>query len=357
MPAQRQRKELTDFQKGQIDTCRRFIPPAKVGPELGIPRQTVASFLDRYDECGFIANLPRSGRPRKTTAATDRFIARTAESETRVPMREISNIVNADVSERTLHRRLLEAGIRKWKAVRRPLLNEKHAAQRLKWAQEHQHKTREDWSKVAWSDECAVQKDSDPRQLWVFRRQSKREKYDIKNVRPKSRDGRVSQMIWGCFVGDKLGPIALIEGNVNQYVYMDILADKLVPFINALKTEGIKDVVFQQDNARSHTAKKTKHWLADAGRQHGFKVMEWPPNSPDMNLIESLWAHLKLALHQRYPDTLTLEGSPNAIKTILKDRVMKIWWDIGEEVLNRLIDSMPGRVHALLNAKGWYTDY
>ena len=152
----------------------------------------MADLLTRFDNRGTIENLPRSGRPRRTSAAEDRYIVRAAESETHVPMVELRYQTNSDVSVRTLHQRLREARIRKWKAVNRPLLTKKHMAQRLKWAREHQHWTREDWVKVAWSDECAVQKDSDPRQVWIFRHQNDREKYVPKNIRGKKRDGCVS---------------------------------------------------------------------------------------------------------------------------------------------------------------------
>ena len=80
----------------------------------------------------------------------------------------------------------------------------------------YQHKTREDWAKIAWSDECAIRKDSAREQMWVFRHQTKEEKYAPKNVQGKTRDGDVFQMIWGCFVGNKLGPIAFIDGTVNS---------------------------------------------------------------------------------------------------------------------------------------------
>ena len=161
-------------------------------------------------------------------------------------------------------------------------------------------------------------------------------------------------MIWGCFMSNKIGSIALIDGMVTSDVYITVLTNKLVPFFDALNADGITDIVFQQDNASSHVSKKTREFLTNTARQHGFVVMNWPPNSPDMNPIENLCAHLKLELHRRYPDTSTLRGSPATIKQALADRLTEVWWDIGEGVLDRLIESIPQHVAALITAKGWY---
>ena len=236
-------------------------------------------------------------------------------------------------------------------------MQEQHAATCLKWAQEHQHKTREDWAKIAWSDEAAIQKDSARQQVWVFRRQTKKEKYAPKNIRGKTRDGDVSQMIWGCFVGNKLGPIAFINDTVNNDMYIDVLHNNLLSYLDALAGDGIYGITFQQDNARPHVSKKTRAFFDAATIEHGFVVMEWPPNSPDMNPIENLWALLKMELHKRYLDTATLRGPPHTIRQKLRERLMEVWWDIGEEVLDRLIDSMPSRVQALIESDDWYTEF
>ena len=105
-------------------------------------------------------------------------------------------------------------------------------------------------------------------------------------------------MIWGCFLGNKLGPIVFIDGKVNQDVYMGILDEYLVPFVEALKEDSQIDLEFQQDNVCPHTAKRTKAWLARMAEKYQLKIMDWPPNSPDMNPIEHLWAYLQRKLHQ-----------------------------------------------------------
>jgi len=236
----------------------------------------------------------------------------------------LHDITNSAVLTSTIRRRLREDQIQKWRAVKRALLTEEQAAKRLKWVREHSNCTQKFWERVLWSDECAVQKDSDGQILWVFRHQNQREKYAPKNIRGREKGGRLFQMIWGCFVGTKLGPIAFIEGTVNTDVYIMLLHDTLIPFIDVIIADGTTDIVFQQDNAFSHVSKKTRAWFDTAMSEHGFVWMEWPPNSPDMNPIENLWAWLKTELHRRYPDTKTLHGSPDAIKRTLRERLMEV---------------------------------
>lgn len=164
-------------------------------------------------------------------------------------------------------------------------------------------------------------------------------------------------MIWGCFIGDKLGPIVYIDGTIKKEVYVGILDQYFLPFLDAIYTEGPKPCEFQQDNALPHVADITRNWFKSITEKYGLKPMEWPPNSPDMNPIEHLWEVLKLELHRRYPDTCSLKGSPEFIKTTLQQRLHEVWWDIGVDILNSLVENMPERVNALLKARGWYTEF
>ena len=299
MASEHERHELTDFQKGAIVEGCKFSTQAKVAHDLNLAPQTVSSFLSRYDQRKSADNLPRPGSPRKLTESDIRYLVRTAESETHVPLAEIAiNTTFSNVSTQTLRRRLREVGIRKWKAVGRCLLTTKDAKARYKWAKAHEHLTKEDWAKFAWSDESLIRQDSDPCQLWVFRRQTKCEKYNAKNIRTKLKYGGAKQMVCGCFYGNKLGPIAFIDGSVNSHVYISVLQDKLVPFFQALHDDGATGIIFQQDNAKVHKSELTMKWLEDSAMQNGFSIMEWPVYSPDMNPIEELWVHLKAELHR-----------------------------------------------------------
>ncbi len=76
-----------------------------------------------------------------------------------------------------------------------------------------------------------------------------------------------------------VGPLCFLKTNVTAPVYQDIL----LPSADQLFKDA--DFIFQQDLAPAHTAKSTKSWLND----HGVGVLDWPANSPDLNLIENLY--------------------------------------------------------------------
>ena len=224
MPPARHRHCLTDIEKGEIIVLSKTNSHGEISRELAVPRRTVSSFLERLEMRHSPYNLLHPGRPRKTSNAFDRWLVRAALTEMSLPLKEFKSITNIPVSEQTVRRRLKENKIRKWRALKRPLLNKEHAKKRLEWARAHRKWTVEnDWVKVIWSDESMIQKDSDTRTMWVWRHQNKEEKYMPKNVVIKTRDGRLSQMIWGCFIGDKLGPIAFIDGSIKKEQYVAIL--------------------------------------------------------------------------------------------------------------------------------------
>jgi len=147
--------------------------------------------------------------------------------------------------------------------------------------------------------------------------------------------------------------LAVCYRHIKAVQYINILEDNLLPFIDTLPDNIKNDVSFQQDNASIHTAHVTKGWFDD----NKITVVKWPPNSSDMNPIEHIWKALKATLHAEFFDTYALHGGPERVQEELARRLMVVWAKLEAEVFEGLILSMPARVQALYDAKGWYTRY
>ena len=102
---------------------------------------------------------------------------------------------------------------------------------------------------------------------------------------------------------------------------------------------GEHEWLFQQDNARPHTAKKTLRFL----KEKGINLLEdWPPYSPDLNVIEYVWSIMKRRL------------SANPVKSIpqMKQEIIKVWNELSLETINGLVDSMPKRLAYVIEKQG-----
>ena len=93
-----------------------------------------------------------------------------------------------------------------------------------------------------------------------------------------------------------------------------------------------KRVIFQHDNYPKHTAKTVKEWLAN----EEFIVMIWPTQSPDLNPIEHLWAHVKRKLNQY--------ETPAKGMIELWERIQEVWNNSDAQTCSDLINSMPSRI-------------
>ena len=63
-------------------------------------------------------------------------------------------------------------------------------------------------------------------------------------------------------------------------------------------------------------------------------------------------------MHQQYPNIAMTPGGPAKVRARLAEVLLKIWRKgIAGEFLESLWKSMPRRVAAVTDAKGWYTKY
>jgi len=107
--------------------------------------------------------------------------------------------------------------------------------------------------------------------------------------------GGGSVMVSGAISYARKTHLMPIHGNLNAARYRDeILQPHLLPVID------FRREIFQQDNARSHTALLTMDYL----QNHNITKISWSSKSPVLNPIELLWDELDRRVRQPQPKTL-----------------------------------------------------
>jgi len=77
--------------------------------------------------------------------------------------------------------------------------------------------------------------------------------------------------------------------------------------------------------------------------------LTWLPNSPDLNPIELVWYLIKGVVQKMNLQPMTLPS--------LKDAIKKVWDEYDLDIMNRLVESMPDRIAAVVEAGGGNTKY
>jgi hypothetical protein len=159
----------------------------------------------------------------------------------------------------------------------------------------------------------------------------------------------------GCFSRDCIGPVIRVEGIMKAVDYRAILEEHMLPHA---KEKMAPRWIFQQDNDPKHAsvllmgnemrkARAPKQIVAGWFKDNDVTVLQWPSQSPDLNPIEHLWEELDRRLRKKTYKKLDK----------LMEAIKEEWQKIPLERIIKLVDSMPKRCQAVIDAKGYSTKY
>jgi len=141
--------------------------------------------------------------------------------------------------------------------------------------------------------------------------------------------------------------VEIVDGTMNSTTYLDILKRRLLRNFPTSRAESplcakYSRLIYQRDGATAHTASVITAYF----EYKEIEVLDWPPKSPDLNLIESVWSQLKANLKISY------KGSEE-----LKEDIIRSSKSIHSSYIKNLYLSMKRRLQAIIEAKGGPTNY
>lgn len=320
--------------------------PEKWQRQLGsLPNQPPSKIRSNNKENN---TSPQPGRPIKLTQRTKTVLIRhynVGDLKTyKDDQRFVESTEGKQIHLATVRQNLLQEGFKTYSQLKKQKLNWDQIARKLQFAKDYIHWTVDDWKRVMFSDETIISRVGSFCKSYYHCRPSHREHHHHQ-VKPTSQGGGGGKMmVWGCITLFGVGDSGWLQYKVNSDAYLDVVKEYVLASRDFYGMDA-STFIYQQDNTRVHTACKVMDYFA----KKNITVLPWPGNSPDLNSIEHVWAHMKREL-DRYPE------APKTMKELWR-RVQDIWTAIPNDFLQKLYESMPRQLEAVIKSKGRNTKY
>ncbi len=255
---------------------------------LNVQLSTIRKWIKKFNEYGDVLKvIAKSRPPSKVIDEIKKEIEKKIEENPKILQKELVEILknkfNVDLNTSTISRTLATIGTYK-NPQKIPLLSNKNKEKRINYAKVHLN---DKFTNVIFSDESRFELCPKSRKIFVLKGHETPQ-IEIKNPNP-------SVMVWGAICRKGRVALTFIDKTMNKHVYIDTLNKHLLP--NANKIYGQSNWRFQQDNVPCHKAYMVRDWLWD----NNIRLLEHPPQSPDLNPIELIWAIMKNELEKTNP--------------------------------------------------------
>ena len=139
-------------------------------------------------------------------------------------------------------------------------------------------------------------------------------------------------------------------GTMDSEKYDEHILSQVEDFIGVEQRLG-RSPWYQHDNAPCHKSLLTRTNL----QRRSIPTIDWPPYSPDLNLIEHVWVLMKRHVQDNY---LRRSYENHTIsRSELKPLIQEAWDSVRDEDVAALYDSWRDRCEAVIRANGGPTKY
>lgn len=328
-------KQYIISQKQQNVLPKTIIEEVKLRFQRNINHLTIQRVWTKFQSFGTTSDLPRSGRPKILDKREERALVRSFVTKPGASIK--SYVANQQRAGNTISKRTVSRTLRRNRLVARTSsrgkeISLKNLPKRVRWAKKVRHWTTEEWRSIVFTDECLLYpKRTVGRVVW-YRRGGPCPHDEEKDLHYKSIN------VWGFISYNGNRGLVRYEGTMGAKECMELLQRNIR---NAVPEEDDPDdeLVFVHDGAKYHIGKKATDFLHET-----VDILSWPPQSPDINIMENIWAALRNELWIRRKEI----KNANDV------------WRISREIFNQftlvfihsLYESIPSRIQKIIKAKG-----
>jgi transposase len=325
----------------------------------GVLPQTIQKWRERAAAGVSLADAPRSGRsskmaPPETQRMLD-IVHEPATGSLRKAAAQLAATGGPAVASSTIQRNLINQQQVFRVARRTPLLTPSHREARMAWSEQNAHT---DFYSIMFTDSKYFR-------CWPQRERAGawQHKSDPRPTAPQPKHGPALHVYLGVTAYGATGLIVVTGGSKTNTTYINTKLKSPAPYRGMCARE-YKEVVLpqlaaagnqicsgrrryvrswqlQQDGANQHTTADSLSTVRALVPGGAFEW--WPANSPDLSLIENVWAWMDAQLRLR-PQCMTVDELTEALGEIVQR--------LTPSFLQPYFDSMPRRLQACIAADG-----
>ncbi|GFX01390.1 transposable element Tcb2 transposase [Trichonephila clavipes] len=267
------RRHLDAFTRGRIiGKLEEGRSVTSVAAEFGIAHSIVSRLWRQFQTTGTAIRGFRSGRPRGTTPADDRYIVLQARRNRRQTVGEIARhttqATGRPISRFTVAKRLHGGGLfarcPEWCVPLTPA----HRRRRSLWCREHRNWRDNEWGRILFTDESRFSLSSDSHRILIWRERGSRN--HPSNIIERDRYGGRGVLVWGgIMLGSRTDLHIFDAGSVNGTRYCNEI---LLPYVRLFRGAMGLQFLFMDDNAPCHRTVAAEQLL----ESEDIERMDWP---------------------------------------------------------------------------------